>query len=380
MEIVNAEVVLTCPGRNYVLVRLETEDGLVGWGDATLNGREKAVEAALSHHIFPEIVGRDARRIEDTWQSLFRHTYWRGGPVLNSALSGVDVALWDLKGKATETPVYDLLGGRTREHAQVYQHCGASSVESIVENCETALDRGINHLRINYASGGDQYLDRSAIVDAARTVREQLGPDPELLIDVHGRARPIEAADLARRLEPVSLFFLEDPVRPENPNAFETIRRQTTTPLAMGELFVNPWEMQPLIERELVDFIRVDLAHVGGITAAKKLANVGEHHYVHTAFHGPPDLSPVGFAASVHLDLALSNFGVQELTEHDVRYPACADVFEGGARFLEGVGAVDVPDEPGLGITIDEETAREYEYERSHLPAPRYRDGSVQDW
>ncbi|WP_425606543.1 enolase C-terminal domain-like protein [Halomontanus rarus] len=250
----------------------------------------------------------------------------------------------------------------------------------MVENCEAALDRGIDHLRINYAAADDEYLDRRAVVDAAREVREALGPNPELLIDVHGRARPIEAADLARRLEPVDLFFLEDPVRPENPDAFETIRRQTTTPLAMGELFANPWEMVPLIERDLVDFVRVDLAHVDGITVAKKLANVGEHHYVRTAFHGPPDLSPVGFAASVHLDLALSNFGVQELTEHDARYPACADVFEGGARFLEGVGAVDVPDEPGLGVTVDEEAAREYEYERRHLPAPRYDDGSVQDW
>ncbi|WP_207592405.1 enolase C-terminal domain-like protein [Halomontanus rarus] len=380
MNVVDTDVLVTCPGRNYVLVKLETDDGLVGWGDATLNGRERAVEAALDEHVLPELVGRDARRIEDAWQSLFRHTYWRGGPVLNSALSGVDMALWDLKGKSAGVPVFDLLGGRTREYANVYQHCGAGSVEEIVENCETALGRGIDHLRINLHAADDEYLDQRAMVDAAEGVREALGPDPELLIDVHGRARPIDAADLARRLEPVDLFFLEDPIRPENPEGFETVREGSTTPLAMGELFANPWEMLPLVERELVDFVRVDLAHVGGITAAKKLATVGEFHDVRTAFHGPPDLSPVGFAATVHLDLALPNFGIQELTEHDAIFPDCADVFDGGARFLEGTGAVDVADDPGLGIDVDEDVAREFEYERSHLPAPRNEDGSVQDW
>jgi len=381
MEIRDADVILARPGRNYVTVRLETADGLVGWGDATLNGREKAVEAALEHHILPDLEGRDAARIEDTWQFLFRNTYWRGGPVLNSALSGVDMALWDLKGKEHGAPVYDLLGGRTREYAAVYEHCGADSVEGIVANAEDALERGIEHLRVNLRAAADEYLDLRHVVDGVTEVRDRLGPDPELLVDIHGRADPIEAARVATRLEDADLFFLEDPVRPENPDVFERIRQQSTTPLAMGELFANPWEMRPLVEEELVDFIRTDLAHVGGITAARKLAAVGEHHYVHTAFHGPPDLSPIGFAATAHVDLSVPNFGIQELTEHAAIYGEPIErVFDGGASFVAGAGGVDVPDDPGLGIEFDPEAAREYEYERSHLPAPRNADGSVQDW
>lgn len=381
MEIRHAESVLTRPGRNYVLVRLETADGLVGWGDATLNGREKAVEAALGHHVLPELVGRDAARVEDAWQSLFRGTYWRGGPVLDSALSGVDMALWDLKGKRAGLPVYDLLGGRTREYATVYDHCGAESVDAIVDDCEAALDRGIDHLRVNVRDPSGPYLDLDRVVAATREVRELLGPGPELLVDLHGRATPREARRIATALEAVDLYFLEDPLRPENPDAFEGLRRATTTALAMGDLYANPWEMLELVEAELVDFLRVDLAHVGGVTAARKLAAVAEHHYVETAFHGPPDLSPVGQAATVHLDLAVPNFGIQELTEYERRFgDAVADVFAGGATFEASVGGLDVPDEPGLGIEVDREAAREYDYEREHLPAPRVEDGSVADW
>lgn len=381
MDIADTEVTVTSPGRNYVIVKVEAADGTVGWGDATLNGREKAVAAALNHHILPEIEGRPVNRIEDIWQMLFRQTYWRGGPVLNSALSGVDMALWDVKGKRAGMPVYDLLGGRTREYAAVYQHCGASTVEEIVENVEAARDRGIEHFRVNLSRERGQYLDKRAVVDGVRAVREAIGPRAELLIDIHGRADPIEAARIARGLEDANLFFLEDPVRPENPDVFEHIRSQSTTPLAMGELFTNPWEMLPLIEEHLVDFIRTDLAHVGGITPARKLAAIGEHHYVRTAFHGPGDLSPIGYAATVHVDLSVPNFGIQELTEHaEVYGDAIDDVFVGGHEFVGGAGGVDVPDEPGLGIEVDLDAAREYAYERDHLPKPRNPDGSVQDW
>lgn len=381
MEIVNAEAILSNPGRNYVIVKIETDDGTIGWGDATLNGREKAVAAALEHHINPVITGRDARQIEDIWQSLFRHTYWRGGPVLNSALSGVDMALWDIKGKHADMPVYELLGGRTRDHATVYQHCGSDSVSAIVENIEQARDRGITHFRINLSHAAGQYIDVTETVSATQAIRDEVGPKAELIIDLHGRTDPIEAAHIARELQSTRLFFLEDPMRPENPKAFRTLRNQSTTPIAMGELFTNPWEMLPLIEEELVDFIRTDLAHVGGITAAKKLAAVGEHHYVKTAFHGPGDLSPIGYAASVHVDLSIPNFGIQELTEHEKNYgEPIEDVFSGGHYFVDGAGAVDVPDEPGLGIEVDVDAAREYEYERSHLPSPRNPDGSVKDW
>ncbi len=381
MEIRDAEVLLTRPGRNYVLVRLETADGLVGWGDATLNGRERAVEAALEEHVFHELEGRDAARVEDVWQSLFRGTYWRGGPVLNSALSGVDVALWDLKGKRAGEPVYELLGGRCREYAAVYDHCGADTVEGIVGNAEAALSRGIDGLRVNVGDPAGDYLDLDRVVPGVREVRERLGPAPELIVDVHGRASPREARRIATGLEPADLLFLEDPLRPENADAFERLRGATTAPLATGELFADPWAMTELIEDELVDFLRVDLGHVGGITAADKLAAVAEHHYVETAFHGPPDLSPVGQAATVHVDLAVPNFGIQELTEYERRYgDPIGDVFAGGAEFREGVGGLDVADEPGLGITVDREAALGYDYEREHLPTVRDDDGSVADW
>ena len=381
MAIRDAEVLLTNPGRNYVLVRLVTEDGLVRWGDATLNGREKAVEAALEHHVLPEVEGGDPDRVEDTWQELFRGTYWRGGPVLNGALSGVDMALWDLKGKRAGEPVYSLLGGRTREYATVYKHCGADTVDAVVENAEAALSRGIDHLRVNLGDPAGDYLDLDRVVDGVNEIRYTLGPDPKLIVDIHGRATPREARRIATGLEPANLYFLEDPLRPENKDAFERLRQATTTPLAMGELFTNPWEMRPLIEHEQVDFLRVDLAHVGGITAAKKLATVAEHHYVETAFHGPPDLSPVGQAATVHVDLSIPNFGVQELTEYDEYYGDRIDaVFGGGATLEESVGGLDVPDEPGLGIAVDAERAREFEYEKGHLPKRRAEDGSVADW
>jgi len=381
MAIRTGDVLLTNPGRNYVLVRLETDDGLVGWGDATLNGREKAVEAALEHHILPEVEGSDPDRVEDTWQELFRGTYWRGGPVLNSALSGVDMALWDLKGKRAGQPVHSLLGGRTREYATVYKHCGDDDVDVVVDNAEAALDRGIDHLRVNVGNPAGDYLDLDRVIDGVTEVRERLGPDPELIVDIHGRANPREARRIATGLEPADLYFLEDPLRPENKATFERLRQATTTPLAMGELFSNPWEMRPLIENEQVDFLRVDLAHVGGITAAKKLATIAEHHYVETAFHGPPDLSPVGQAASVHVDVSIPNFGVQELTEYDEYYgDTVGEVFSGGATLDESVGGLDVPDEPGLGIEVDAEVARGFEYEQGHLPKRRAADGSVADW
>ena len=381
MEIVAADACTTRTGRNYVLVKIETADGLVGYGDATLNGREKAVEVALTEHILPELIGRNARRIEDIWQMLFRQTYWRDGPVLNSALSGVDMALWDLKGKDAGVPVYDLLGGRTREYATVYQHCGGPSPEEIAERVSDQRDRGITHFRVNVSSG-DQYTEPSKLVDSTRAVRELVGPEPELLVDLHGLADPIEAADIARGLEDVDLFFLEDPVRPENPDAFGVIRQHSTTPIAMGEVFTSPWQMLPLIERDLVDFVRTALIHVGGITAARKLAAIAEQHYIRTAFQGPIDISPVGYAATVHVDVAIPNFGVQELTEHEDAYgDPIADVFSGGHEFVTGKGGVNVPDEPGLGVDVDWDAACQYaeKYERQHMGHPRAADGSVLD-
>ena len=396
MRITDTDVFITSPGTNYVLVKLTTADGLVGWGDASLGRRSKAVEAALRHHVLPELDGRDAARIEDAWQSLFRHTYWRGGPVLNSALSGVDMALWDLKGKAADMPVYELLGGRTREYASVYQHCSAESPEAVVANCESALSNGFDHLRfrINNVDAESQEVDVPTVVEGMTYVRENLPPEAKLVVDFHGRPNLAEATQLVKAVEPLNLFFVEDPIRPERLEAVERLRSQSTTPLGIGELYVNPWEILPLVENDLVDFVRVDLAHVGGITAAEKIAIVAEHHYVRTAFHGPTGISPIAFAASVHLDLSLPNFGVQELPGYvpdpeDSMYAAdysipetslVREIFDGGAGLVDGTDGVDVDDTPGLGVAVDEDVAREYPYEQLSFPAPRNADGSVQDF
>jgi len=225
------------------------------------------------------------------------------------------------------------------------------------------------------------YLDLDGVVEGVLEVRDRLGPDPELIVDVHSRASPRIARQIAQGLEPAELYFLEDPLAPEHDAEYEALRSATTTPIAYGELSADPFSLQPLVEDGQLDFLRVDLAHVGGITAARKLATVAEGNGVETAFHGPPDLSPIGQAATVHLDLALPNFGVQELTDYEERYgDAIGEVFHGGASFDADLGGLVVPDEPGLGIDVDLDAAESVEYERSHLPKRRAEDGSVADW
>ncbi len=398
-KIVDVRTIVTCPGRNFVLLKIETESGLTGVGDGTLNGRELAVAKALEEHIAPLLIGRDSDRIEDIWQSLFRGTYWRGGPVLNSALAAVDLALWDLKGKRANLPVYSILGGKTRHGALCYTHASGQTFEETTDKAREFIARGFKVVRVQtdipgnqgtYGSGrgaspSGEALPFEEVWEPApylRTIprlfdhlRTQLGDDIELFHDVHERLTPIQAARLAKELEPYHLFFLEDPLRPEYKESFRIIRQHSTTPLAMGELFTNKWECLPLITEQLIDFIRCDLAHVGGITEAKKIAAVAECYQVQTAWHGPPDISPITHAANVHLDLALPNFGVQEWVEHP---PEVADVIHGAPVFDDGY--LTIGDEPGLGCEVDEDAAKKYPYQRGYLPVVRRADGSVHDW
>lgn len=399
MKIVDVQTIVTSPGRNFVLLKIVTESGLYGVGDGTLNGRELAVAKALEEHIAPLLIGRDADRIEDIWQYLFRGTYWRGGPVLNSALAAVDIALWDLKGKRAGLPVYSLLGGKTREGALCYTHAFGETFHDVTAAAQSLIDRGFKVVRCQSAIPGTKgtygtgrgsnprgetlpYEEVWEPTPYLRTVprlfehlRSQLGDEVELFHDVHERLTPIQAARLAKELEPFHLFFLEDPLRPEHKESFRLIRQHSTTPLAMGELFTSKWECLPLFSEQLIDFIRCDLAHVGGITEAKKIAALAECYYIQTAWHGPPDISPITHAANVHLDLALPNFGVQEWVEHP---PEVADVIHGGPNFENGYLTVD--DQPGLGCDIDEDAAKKYPYQRAYLPTTRRADGSVHDW
>ncbi|MBZ0296347.1 MAG: D-galactonate dehydratase family protein [Anaerolineae bacterium] len=403
MKITNVKVLVTCPGRNYVLVKIETDEGLYGWGDATLNGRELSVASALENHIAPLLIGRDPDRIEDTWQMLFRGTYWRGGPVLMTALAGVDLALWDIKGKRAGLPVYSLLGGKTREGALAYSHCSGESFEEVEDCIRERMEQGFKVLRAQVAVPGTHGTYGTAVKrgEAVGSVREAapfveqwepslylkvvpplfehlrstLGDEIALLHDIHERLNPVQASQLARALEPYNLFFLEDPLRPEHKESFRLIRQHTTIPIAMGELFHTRWDALPLITEQLIDFIRCDIGHIGGLTEARKIAAIAETYNVQTAWHGPGDIAPMTHAANVHLDMAIPNFGVQEMTF----FPeATQEVITGGPYFEDGY--MKVTDAPGLGTDVNEALAAKYEYKSAYLPMVRRFDGSVHDW
>ncbi len=400
MRITAVKVVVTCPGRNYVLVKVETDDGLHGWGDATLNGRELAVAALLEQHIAPLLIGRDPDRIEDVFQYLSRGSYWRGGPIQMTAIAGVDLALWDIKGKRAGLPVYSLLGGKCRHGALAYGHASGSDPEAVLDGVRQLMDRGFKVIRaqvdvhgpglrgtygVRDAGPMEQSLPREEIWEPApyrraiprlfEHLRSRLPEDLELIHDVHERLTPIEAAGLARDLEPYHLFFLEDPLRPEHQDSFRVIRQHTTIPLAMGELYFSKWEALPVIAGQLIDYIRCDLGHVGGITEGRKIAAIAEAYGVKTAWHGPGDIGPIVHAANVHLDLSVPNFGVQEMVffGEPVR-----EVIPGGPAFENGY--LTVADAPGLGTGVNEAAAARYPYRRAYLPTTRRLDGSVHDW
>ncbi|HEV2472414.1 MAG TPA: D-mannonate dehydratase ManD [Chthonomonadales bacterium] len=414
MKITEVRVLVTCPTRNYVVVKVLTDEpGLYGVGDATLNGRELAVAAALKEHIAPLLIGRDPDRIEDIWQMLFRGAYWRGGPVLMTALAGIDIALWDIKGKRAGLPVYSLLGGKTREGALCYTHAGGQCYTAVEESVQRAVEKGFKVVRAQVAVPGSSGTygvagareassatwsgkSSDALADGGagptvevwepgpylRTIpklfehlRSAIGEDIELFHDVHERLTPIQAARLAQELEPYHLLFLEDPLRPEYKESFRIIRQHTTTPLAMGELFHTKWECLPLITEQLIDYIRCDIGHIGGITEARKIAAIAECYQVQTAWHGPGDIGPATHAANVHVDISVPNFGVQEMVFFA---EAVHEVLPGAPSFANGY--LHVTDAPGLGVDVNEEAAAKYPYRRAYLPTTRRADGSVHDW
>lgn len=408
LKITEVRIIVTCPGRNYVLVKILTsEPGLYGVGDATLNGRELAVATLLEKHVAPLLIGRNPDEIEDIYQYLFRGSYWRSGPVQMTALAGVDTALWDIKGKRAGMPVYQLLGGRTRAGALAYTHASGRDFQEVEDAARRGMERGFKCVRAQVAIPGlegtygtsarrkseetagrvDQQdaLPQTEVFEPGpylRTIpklfehlRAKLGEEVELLHDTHEKLGPIEGARLAKELEPYHLFFLEDLLRPEHKESFRVIRQHTTTPLAMGELFNSLWDCVTLISEQLIDYIRCDLGHCGGITAGRKIAALAEAFHVKTAWHGPADIGPPTHAANVHVDLSIPNFGVQEM----VFFPeATREVIPGGPSFRDGT--MDVDETPGLGTDVDEEKARKYPYKRAYLPVARRKDGSVQDW
>ncbi len=371
----DVKVILTAPeGINLVVVKIETsEPGLYGLGCATFTQRYLMVKVAIEDYLRDFLIGKDVANIEDIWQSCMVNSYWRNGPALNNALSGVDMALWDIAGKRAGMPVHDLLGGKTREAAAIYRHADGKTVGEVEENVRKFMEQGLLYIRCQMGGYGGRiheirtpdgappgaYFDPHAYmrdtVKLFEHVRSKVGNEIELLHDVHERLAPIEAVRLSKNLEPYRLFFLEDALAPESVDWFRIMRAQSATPIAMGELFTHPQEWLPLITERLIDFIRCHISTIGGITPAKKLAHLCEAFGIRTAWHGPGDVSPVGHAANLHLDLSSANFGVQEWWgPKDIIY----DMFPGTPELRQGY--IYPSGKPGLGIDIDEALAAKY--------------------
>ena len=402
MRITDAKVIVCSPGRNFVTLKVVTEDGVHGLGDATLNGRELAVASYLTDHVVPLLIGRDARRIEDTWHYLYKGAYWRRGPVTMSAIAAVDSALWDIRGKTLNAPVYQLLGGRSREAVMVYGHANGDTIDSTVEAVAKYVEMGYRAIRaqcgvpgIPHAYGvgrGALYYEPAEkgwpletewdtskylqiVPKLFERVRNEFGPDVHLLHDAHHRLTPIEAARLGKSLEPYHLFWLEDPTPAEAQEAFRLIRQHTTTPLAVGEIFNTIFDCYQLIQEQLIDYIRTTVVRAGGITHLKKIASLAELYQVKTGSHGATDLSPVCMAAALHFDLSVHNFGVQEYMRHTGDTDR---VFPHAYKFENG--SMHPGEAPGLGVDIDEALAAKYPYQPAYLPVNRLTDGTVHSW
>ena len=377
IKITDVKTILTAPaGRRLAVVKVSTsEPELYGLGCATFTQRIRTVQTAVDVYLKPFLVGKSPWDIEDIWHSSFFSSYWRNGPVLNNALSGVDMALWDILGKWTGLPLYQLLGGKSRQAVDTYRSATGSSFEELVESAHDLMDQGLRHIRCEppsekveptlkhykkvppnqklrlwdgpgYARELPRFFER---------LRSELGEKIELLTDVHELIPPVLAFQLAKDLEPSRLFFLEDPLSPEDIGYFKHLRQQSSTPIAMGELFNNPNEWLNLISQRLIDYIRVHISQIGGITMARKLAHLCEFFRVRTAWHGPGDVSSVGHAANVHLDLVCNNFGIQEF--HGLNQ-AEEDVFPGSPHVKNGY--IYISEKPGLGVDLDEDLAARF--------------------
>jgi mannonate dehydratase len=382
LKITKVRAILTAPQKiRLVIVKVETsEPGLYGLGCATFTQRARVVETAVNQYLDPFLRGKDPDQIEDLWQAMFQSSYWRNGPCLMNALSGVDSALWDIKGKRAGMPVHQLLGGKCRVAAPVYRHASGQTNEEVAQKVKAFMNEGYRHVRIqvavpgqsNYGSrdgeqaplDGDGHFAGRTFEPAAycrsvpklfEHVRKECGEEVELLHDVHERPHPIQAIALCKELEKYRPFFIEDPFSPEDVGYFKILRPQTAAPLAMGELFNNPNEWLDLVSGRLIDFIRCHISQIGGLSMGRKIAALSEFFRIRSAWHGPGDTSPVGHAANLHLDLAIWNFGIQEATifNDDARA-----VFPGTPEVKEGMMWAN--EKPGLGIDLNEELAAKF--------------------
>lgn len=373
------KVFVTAPrGINLVVVKVETsEPELYGYGCATFTWRHKAVVTAVEEYLKPALIGRNVHNIEDIWQVMTGSSYWRNGPVLNNAVSGVDEALWDIKGKLAGMPLYDLFGGKCREGITVYRHADGASVEAVEEAIYGFMADGYQYIRCHMgtyggnAGGRNQAINRpdqapdgayyhpqiymNSVVKLLERIRRDIGWEIEIMHDVHERLSLADTLRFTKELEPFRLFFLEDSLPPDQTDYYRYLREQTTVPFAMGELFTNPVEWKRIIQKQWIDFIRVHLSDIGGLTPARKLANFCDAYGVRTAWHGPNDISPVGAVAQMHLDLCIHNFGIQEFSgftdEEQEVFPGCP-VMKNGYVYLSEAA--------GIGVGFDEKAAAKY--------------------
>jgi mannonate dehydratase len=402
MKIVSAKVIVTCPGRNFVTLKIQTDQGVYGIGDATLNGRELSVVSYLEDHVVPCLIGKDPRRIEDIWQYLYRGAYWRRGPVTMRAIAAVDVALWDIKAKMAGMPLYDLLGGKSRDGVMVYGHANGADLEETVDAVGRYVDMGYKAIRAQSGVPGldmaygvgrgtlhyepaDAALPTETIWDTRKylnfapklfeRLRETYGEAPRLLHDIHHRLTPIEAGRLGKALEPFDLFWMEDATPAENQEAFKLIRQHTTTPLAVGEIFNTIWDCKDLIQNQLIDYIRATIVGAGGVTHLRRIADFAALYQVRTGCHGATDLSPVTMGTALHFDTWVPNFGIQEYMRHTDETDA---VFPHAYTFEDGF--LHPGDTPGHGVDIDEDLAAKYPYKPAYLPVARLTDGTMWNW
>ena len=402
MKISSARVILSCPGRNFVTLKVYTDQGIYGLGDATLNGREKVVISCLEEYCIPAIIGKDPRNTEDIWHYLYRGAYWKGGAVFMTAVSAIDMALWDIKGKVLNTPLYDLIGGKSREKVLVYTHAHGKNLNETIEKVGREIEKDFTAIRVQSGIPGiaytygvpkddksyepaqkglphENYWDTSKYLNYTPKLFEKLrkvyGDQIHLLHDVHHRCTPVEAARLAGELDPYHLFWLEDPVTGELQEGLRLIRMHSTTPIAIGEVLNTVYDYTTLITEQLIDYIRMPLVHGGGITHLLKVAAFASIYHIHTGFHGATDLSPVNMAATLHFDIAINNFGIQEyMPQQEI----VNEVFKINYQYSNGYMVID--DTPGIGVDIDEDSAKKYPYSMASLPVNRKPNGTMFYW
>lgn len=404
MKITDAKVFIGGPGKNYVTLKILTDEGVYGLGDATLNTRETLPARYLEDYLIPCLIGRDPRNSEDIWQYFYRGAYYRRGPIAMAAIGAIDMALWDIKGKIAGLPVYQLFGGKSREAALVYAHATGSDLEDLLDSIAHYQSLGYQAVRVQcgipgmppggYGIAADSeqakhFITRYGSLPEEETwntrrylnymptvfegIRDRFGPDLKVLHDVHHRLLPREAAAFAKEIEQYDLYWMEDPTPADDQSALRFIRQHSTIPIAIGEVFNSLWDCKQMIEEELIDFIRVSATYAGGITHVRRIVELAALHHVKTGFHGAPSHSPVSMAAQGHLNVWAPNFGIQEYLV--LGTPECDALFPSGHFYQDGM--FHITDEPGLGIDFDEEEAKRYTFERRYHPIVRLEDGTL---